>query len=75
MHMRTKILNLPSSVDNVAHRSVLWTDKNLEVNAPKRNDLMSPRGGSVMSQNVKWARRTKDAARQPGNAVGEKVSK
>jgi len=54
---------------------VLRTDKNVEVNARKRNDLMSQRGGSVMSRNAKWTRGTKDAARQPGNAVGEKVSK
>ena len=71
--MRTKILNLPSNVNDTVHRSVLRIDKFNENRKPKDKDVRgrnATRGSSAdNAKDFKWAKGTKE-----GN-MGSKVSK
>jgi len=68
VRMRDKILNLPSTISDTVHRSVLQTDKIMK---PKEagNKIATCGSGTNNVANVKWAKGTKE-----GNK-GEKVSK
>jgi len=68
VRMRDKILNLPSTISDTVHRSVLQTDKIMK---PKEagNKIATRGSGTNNVANVKWAKGTKE-----GNK-GEKVSK
>jgi hypothetical protein len=66
--MRDKILNLPSTVTDTVHRSVLQTDKIMK---PKEagDKIVTCGSGTSNVANVKWAKGTKEGNRE------EKVSK
>jgi len=68
VRMRDKILNLPRTVTDTVHRSVLQTDKIMK-SKEAGNKIVTRESGANNVANVKWAKGKKE-----GNK-GEKVSK
>jgi len=69
--MRDKILNLPSTATDAAHRSVLQTDKIMKQKETGNKIITRGSGANIVS-NVKWAKGTKEGNK---GEKGEKESK
>jgi hypothetical protein len=62
--MRDKILNLPSTVNNAVHRSVLRTDKIMKKPMESEDKIATRGSGTNNVANVKWANGTKEGNKE-----------